>query len=289
MMAPPSSEMNPAQALPPLGGGDSQGKPSFTEYFRAADAANEFGGGASGAGLEPGLSAPSPLPAPVANPYVQDAPDGQAPAYSADFGGGGGATEFFKTPAPGPTPGAPMGPVEAIGPGEYTRMISGEDLRLAMEKGPDAPSAAAAPGAPAASGGPGVAMPLPGMSAPRVSGPYVQGPQVSASGVSAPHVSGPTMQGPHMSTPNMNAPHMSAPHLSGPSMSGGGMSMSPMQMPLGGSAPPAAPPAGAPVPMGNAPAAGGSTASKIIIFVTIIVTIIAVSLVLMVAYFALKG
>ncbi|MCW5965159.1 MAG: hypothetical protein KIT83_14065 [Bryobacterales bacterium] len=310
MMPPPSSPGSGSPFGEPAGSAPAGG-PTFTEYFRAADASSDFGAPPSQPSddLASGSDGPTRMPESTPSPFESSAPKEDVPSYGAGFGGGG-ATQFFQMPASEASPQAPMGPVESVGPGEYTRMISGEDLRLAMEQGPGgAPGggAAATPGAPGGAAGGG--MSVPGVTGPRVSGPYVQGPNISASGVSAPHISAPTVQGPYMATPQVHAPHMSAPHMSGPSMSGSGMtgpsmsgphvsgpsmsgagmSSAPMHMPLMGGAPPAAPAAGAPVPMGNAPTAGGSSASKIIIFVTIIVTVIAVALVLMVAYFALRG
>ncbi len=306
-MAPPPSAPSSDLPFAPPGAGAPAGGPTFTEYFRAANVETDFGGPTPSPATG-GDAGPTPLPETPASAFDSPAAPQSVPAYDAGFGSGG-ATQFFQMPASqGASTQAPIGPVEQVGPGEYTRMISGEDLRLAMEQGPGGAAPGAGASSPAAPAGGGMGMPVPGVTGPRVSGPYVQGPSISASGVSAPSMSAPSVQGPYMSTPQVNAPHMSAPHMSGPSVSGSGMtgpSMSgpqvsgpnvsgagfsgnPMQMASSGGAAPAAP-AGAPVPVGGAPAAGGSSASKIIIFVTIIVTVIAVSLVLMVAYFALKG
>lgn len=315
---PPMAGGPSGPGAPGAGSGSSgEGGASFTQYFRAADEAADFGSSPSSAGSDPfgqppqsqELSGQSSFPETPAQSFEPAKPQGEGPSYGSGFSSGG-ATQFFQTPAAS-APQSPSAPPESIGPGEYTRMISGEDVRLAMERGPEASQGG---GASAGGGSGGTGLPLPGMSGPRVSGPYVQGPSVSSSGVSGPYVQKPTMQGPHMSTPHVSTPHlnaphisaphmsgptasssgvsgpqMSGPHMSGPSVSGAGMSSPPLQAPQMGGAPPAAPMASAPVPTGGAPAAGGSSASKIIIFVTIIVTIIAVSLVLMVAYFALKG
>lgn len=228
-------------------------EPSFTRYFQAGD-----------------LSA-----SPVA-PQHQDvvAPSPDLPAYSSGYSKG--ATSFFQAV---PESAAPAAPVEQ-GPGEYTRMISGDEVKQAMA-GPGGQQGASAPGA--SGGGGGVSMPIGvPMSAPSVSGPYVQGPhmsgpqmsgpQISSSGISAPHLQGPHMSGPQMSGPHVQGPHMATPHLQTPHMQ-----VPPVQ--AGGGSPVA--------PGQQAPAGGG--ASKIIIVATVLVTVIAVVLVLMVVYFMLGG
>ena len=241
---------------PPMSSGSDE--PSFTRYFQAGD-----------------LSA-----SPVA-PQHQDvvAPSPDLPAYSSGYSKG--ATSFFQAV---PQAAAPAAPVEQ-GPGEYTRMISGDEVRQAMA-GPGGQPGAAAPGAAApgaAGGGGGMSMPIGvPMSAPSVSGPYVQGPrmtgpqmsgpQISSSGISAPHLQGPQMSGPQMSGPQVHAPHMATPQLQTPRLP-----MPPMQ--AGG---------GTPVAPGQQAPAGGSGASKIIIIATVLVTVIAVVLVLMAAYFFLR-
>lgn len=253
--------------MPPTTGGgfgapamsSASDEPSFTRYFQASD-----------------MSA-SPV-----TPQQQDvaAPSPDLPAYSSGYSKG--ATSFFQAV---PQAAAPAAPVEQ-GPGEYTRMISGDEVRQAMA-GPGGQPGAAAPGAAApgaAGGGGGMSMPIGvPMSAPSVSGPYVQGPrmtgpqmsgpQISSSGISAPHLQGPHMSGPQMSGPQVHAPHMATPQLQTPHLQ-----VPPMQAP-----------GGTPVAPGQQAPAGGSGASKIIIIATVLVTVIAVVLVLMVAYFILKG
>lgn len=310
-LTPPSTPPSLGSPAPAAASGSSASGPTFTEYFRAADASAlpDLGSTQPGSGPGTAPSGPTPLPEPAPAPFGGPAPSDAAPGYAAGFGGSG-ATQFFQTPSSAPEPQAPIAPVEQVGPGEYTRMISGEDLRLAMEQGPGgSPAAGGAPAAGAPGAAPGMGMSIPGVSGPRVTGPYVQGPNISTSGITPPNVVAPTMQGPHMSTPQVHGPHMSAPHMSGPSMSGSGftgpsmsgpqmsgpsvsgagMSSPPMQVPPMGAAPPTAPPAEAPMPAGAPPVAGGAPANKLIIFATVIVTIIAVSLVLLVLYFSLSG
>ncbi len=230
-------------------------EPSFTRYFQAGD-----------------LSA-SPV-----TPQHQEvaAPSPDLPAYSSGYSKG--ATSFFQAV---PEAAAPAAPVEQ-GPGEYTRMISGDEVKQAMVGPGGQPGPAPAGGA--VGGGMSVPLGVP-MTAPSVSGPYVQGPrmtgpqmsgpQISSSGISAPHFQGPQMSGPQMSGPQVHAPHVGTPHLQTPHLQ---VQVPPVQ--AGGGAPVA--------PGQQAPAAGGG-ASKIIIVATVLVTVIAVVLVLMVAYFMLKG
>ncbi|MCC6265371.1 MAG: hypothetical protein IT169_17495 [Bryobacterales bacterium] len=243
--------------MPPVSGGFTppqspamSEEPSFTRYFQAGD-----------------------LPAAPVAPQHQDvvAPSPDLPAYSSGYSKG--ATSFFQAV---PEPAAPAAPVEQ-GPGEYTRMISGDEVKQAMANPGGQPGTAPAGAAGGGGGGMQVNLGVP-MSAPSVSGPYVQGPrmsgphmsgpQISSSGISGPHfqgphVSGPYVQGPHVSTPYVGSPHVQVP----PVQVGGGSPVAPGQ---------------------QAPAAGGG-ASKIIIVATVLVTVIAVVLVLMVAYFMLKG
>lgn len=329
--APFPSDSSDPSSFPPLSGsgsggsgtGSSDAGPSFTQYFRAADADAGFGSPSSpGYGNE----APSPYAAPLSGsgslssdaplsssaPIPDPSPKSDVPSYGSGGGsdfGGGGATQFFQMPA-GVAPQAPMEPAAPVGPGEYTRMISGAEVQAALESsGAGAPGGS--PAAPAAGGGPSFGVPMPGVSAPSVSGPYVQGPSVSSSGVSGPYAHGPSMSqpsvhAPHIPTPSMSGPSMRGPSMSGPSMSGPSVSGSGVSGPSFAGPHASAPSMSGPnvnapgigsqnigmpaAGMGapQAPATGGSSASKLIIFVTIIVTIIAVSLVLMVAYFALK-
>ena len=299
-MATPSAPVAPpAFSAPAPAPADAGG--SFTSMFRAAEAGSAPGTSASAStsafmpvAPSGGLSSPqvssggeepsftryfqaSDLPAAPAAPQQPEvvAPSPDLPAYSSEYSKG--ATSFFQAV---PEPSAPAAPVQQ-GPGEYTRMISGDEVKQAMAAPGMQPGAAPAGGG--AGGGVSVPIGVP-MTAPSVSGPYVQGPhmsgpqmsgpQISSSGISGPQFQGPHMSGPQMSAPQVHGPQMGTPQLQTPHMQ---VQVPPMQA---GGAPPVA-------PGQQAPVAGG--ASKIIIIATVLVTVIAVVLVLMVAYFMLKG